>query len=80
PAFRTRLQGEVVAVADVLGDWREEIITTLPGEMRIYVTVIPSRDRRVCLMQDAFYRADVATASQGYYQIPTPRVLPGTER
>ena len=79
PAFNTRLEGDVVAVADILGDWREEIITTLPGEMRIYVTVIPSRDRRVCLMQDAFYRADVATASQGYYQIPTPKVLPGTE-
>ena len=25
------------------------------------------------------YSGDISTASQGYYQIPTPRVLPGTE-
>lgn len=75
----TRIEGTVIGVADILGDWREEIITTLPGEMRIYVTTIPAADRRVCLMQDPFYRADISTASQGYYQIPTAKVLPGTE-
>ena len=29
-------------VADVLGDWREEIITSVPGELRIYSTTIPA--------------------------------------
>ncbi len=75
-----RVEGDIVGVADILGDWREEIVTTLPGEMRIYMTAIPAKDRRVCLMQDPFYRADISTASQGYYQIPTPRVLPGFEK
>jgi outer membrane protein assembly factor BamB len=79
PEFPTKLEGTVLGVADVFGDWREEIITTVAGEMRIYMTTIPAKDRRVCLMQDRFYRADISTASQGYYQIPTPKLLPGTE-
>ncbi len=59
--------GDVVLVADVLGDWREEIFTTLPGELRIYTTPIPATDRRVCLLQDPVYRNTVAAASQGYF-------------
>lgn len=62
------IKGSLVAVADILGDWREEIITTLPGEMRIYTTTIPAADRRACLMQDPIYRLDVAHAAMGYYQ------------
>ncbi|MCY3021533.1 MAG: silent information regulator protein Sir2 [Planctomycetota bacterium] len=65
-----RLEGSVVAVADVLGDWREEIVASVPGEMRIYVTPIPATDRRPCLMQDALYRNNVVCSSMGYYQIP----------
>jgi hypothetical protein len=80
PKLPVKIEGAVVGVADILGDWREEIVTTLPGEMRIYTTTIPAQDRRPCLMQDPFYRADISTASQGYYQIPTPKVLPGFEK
>jgi len=54
----------------VLGDWREEIIATLPGELRIYTTTIPAEDRRVCLMQDHLYRMDVAIQAMGYTQCP----------
>jgi rhamnogalacturonan endolyase len=61
------IDGNVVLVADVLGDWREEIFTTLPGELRIYSTPIPATDRRVCLLQDPVYRNTVAAASQGYF-------------
>ncbi|MBI5817748.1 MAG: silent information regulator protein Sir2 [Verrucomicrobia bacterium] len=68
--------GRVVAIADVLGDWREEIITSAPGELRIYTTTIPATDRRTCLMQDPIYRIDVAEAAQGYYGVPTLSVLP----
>lgn len=67
-----RLEGSYVATVDLLGDWREEIITTLPGEMRIYVTTIPAQDRRRCLLQDPIYRLDVAMAAMGYYQPPMP--------
>jgi len=65
-----KVTGRIVAVADVLGDWREEIITSAPGEMRIYTTTIPAADRRACLMQDPIYRADVVHAAMGYYQVP----------
>lgn len=67
-----RLEGSYVATVDLLGDWREEIITTLPGEMRIYVTTIPASDRRPSLLQDPLYRLDVAMGAMGYYQAPLP--------
>lgn len=65
-----KLEGAYVATVDLWGDWREEIITTRPGEMRIYTTTIPAKDRRVCLMQDPIYRMDVVMAAMGYYQVP----------
>ncbi len=61
------IKGGVVLVADILGDWREEVFTTLPGALRIYTTPIPARDRRVCLMQDAVYRNTVVANAQGYF-------------
>ena len=65
-----KIVGRLVAVADVLGDWREELITSAPGELRIYTTTIPATDRRPCLMQDPIYRLDVAVAAMGYYAAP----------
>lgn len=59
-------------MADMEGDWREELITALPGELRIYRTDIPATDRRVTLMQDALYRSYVAHRSMGYPQAPVP--------
>jgi len=66
------IEGEVRLTADLFGDWREEIITVLPGEMRIYSTTIPAQDRRVTLMQDPVYRSMVAVFSMGYPQPPVP--------
>ena len=57
-------------MADILGDWREALITILAGELRIYTTTIPAKDRRVCLMQDQVYRAEVAHRPMGYEQSP----------
>jgi len=64
------IEGSVVAVADVLGDWREEVITSTAGELRVYTTTLPAADRRPCLMQDPIYRIDVAHAAMGYFQVP----------
>ena len=64
------IEGSAVAYADVLGDWREELIVTVPGELRIYTTTIPAKDRRVCLMQDPLYRLDVCFQAMGYTQCP----------
>ena len=70
PVLASGIEGKVAITADILGDWREEIITILPGELRIYTTTIPARDRRPSLMQDSVYRLDVAHASMGYPQSP----------
>ncbi|MDL2310043.1 silent information regulator protein Sir2 [Parabacteroides sp. OttesenSCG-928-B22] len=66
------IMGDIIMIADVLGDWREEVITALPGELRIYHTNIPAKDRKVTLMQDAIYRSYVLERSQGYPQAPVP--------
>jgi hypothetical protein len=64
------IEGSVIMMADIQGDWREELLTVLPGELRIYSTSIPATDRRVCLMQDAFYRSEIVHRSMGYEQSP----------
>lgn len=61
------IKGSIKLVADVIGDWREEIVTSQSGELRIYVSTIPAKDRHVCLMQDPVYRNTVAAAAQGYH-------------
>lgn len=67
----TNIQGSVLMTIDVLGDWREEVISLLPtGEMRIYSTNIPATDRRVSLFQDPAYRIQVANQTMGYSQQP----------
>jgi rhamnogalacturonan endolyase len=62
-----RIEGELVAVVDCLGDYREEVITSQKGQLRIYTTTIPSSERRACLMQDHQYRLGVAAQTMGYY-------------
>jgi hypothetical protein len=65
-----RLPGTPIMIADLFGDWREEIVVSLRGELRIYSTTIPATDRRVCLMQDPLYRNGAALNSMGYPQVP----------
>jgi rhamnogalacturonan endolyase len=69
-ALFDELEGSLVGFADVLGDWREELIVSVPGELRVYTTTIPAHDRRVCLMQDPLYRLDVCIQAMGYTQCP----------
>jgi len=64
------LEGHQAVWADVIGDWREEIITSVPGELRIYTTTIPATDRRVSLVRDPIYRYDLAHLAMGYAQVP----------
>jgi hypothetical protein len=63
-------QGRLIATADIVGDWREEIIVTLPGEIRIYTTTIPTTLRRPAPIQDPLYRKDVALQTMGYFYPP----------
>ena len=75
-AVSEKIEGDVILVADVIGDWREEVITTVKGELRIYTTPIPAMDRRVCLMQDVPYRARTTMNAMGYMQVPILSYVP----
>lgn len=66
------IQGGSYQVADILGDWREELITFTNGELRIHSTTIPANDRRVTLMQDPLYRNYVTERTMGYPHVPQP--------
>lgn len=66
------IKGSILNMIDLDGDWREELVTALPGELRIYHTNIPAADRRVTLMQDRLYRSYIAHGSMGYQQSPVP--------
>ena len=66
------IEGSVLLIGDIEGDWREEIVTAVGNEIRIYATDIPARDRRVMLLQDPIYRSYIAERSQGYPQSPVP--------
>lgn len=61
-----------VLSADILGDWREEII--LPSadgsELRIYVSTHPTEHRLYTLMHDPQYRLSVAWQNVAYNQPP----------
>ncbi len=72
------IQGQVFQIADILGDWREEVVTYTNGELRIYSTVIPAEDRRVCLMQDPIYRHSVTFRTMGYTHVPQVSYYLGT--
>lgn len=58
--------------ADLLGDWREEVIwrTSDNKELRIYTTTIPSSRRFYTLMHDPQYRLSVAWQNTAYNQPP----------
>ena len=59
-------------VGDLFGDWREEIVTVVDGELRVYTTTIPAADRRVTFLQDPLYRSYIYNRSMGYQQSPSP--------
>jgi rhamnogalacturonan endolyase len=58
--------------ADILGDWREEVIwrTKDNSELRIYVTPEPTQYRLPTLLQDPQYRLSIAWQNVGYNQPP----------
>ena len=70
------VEGRVIAVMDCLGDYREEAITCLPGELRIYSTTIPAQERRPCLLEDRQYRMGVVAQTMAYYYPAQPGLPP----
>jgi rhamnogalacturonan endolyase len=65
--------------ADILGDWREEVIwrETNNAALRIYTTTIPTASRIYTLMHDRQYREAIAWQNTGYNQPPHPSFFLG---
>lgn len=61
-----------VLSADLLGDWREEVIwrTTDNQALHIYTSTIPTRYRFTTLMQDPVYRLGIVWQNVAYNQPP----------
>jgi len=60
--------------ADILGDWREEVIwrTSDNLNLRIHTTTTPATNRIYTLMHDPQYRCAIAWQNTGYNQPPHP--------
>lgn len=56
--------------ADILGDWREEVILHDGDNIYIYTTTIESKYRLFTLMHDPVYRCGVAWQNTAYNQPP----------
>jgi rhamnogalacturonan endolyase len=69
-----------VLSADILGDWREEVIWRTPDnrELRIYTSTALTAHRFRTLMHDPQYRLSVAWQNVGYNQPPHPGFYLGT--
>jgi rhamnogalacturonan endolyase len=72
-------KGTPALSADILGDWREEVIWRKEDntELRIYTTTIPAVNRIPTLMHDAQYRVAVAWQNSAYNQPPHPSFFLG---
>lgn len=67
--------------ADILGDWREEVIARTPdsSELRIFLSTIPTDYRINCLMEDIPYRLSTAAQNVGYNQPSEPSFYLGPD-
>ena len=67
--------------ADILGDWREEVIfrTSDNNNLRIYTSTIPTENRLYTLMHDPQYRVAIAWQNSAYNQPPHPGFYLGNE-
>jgi large repetitive protein len=74
-------KGNPAIQADILGDWREEILVRSEDstEYRLYTTTIPTSYRIPVLMQDPVYRLGVAWQNVAYNQPPHTGFYLGTE-
>ncbi len=65
--------------ADILGDWREEVIwrSSDSSELQIWSTAIPATNRLITLMHDTQYRVSIAAQNSAYNQPPHPSFFLG---
>lgn len=67
--------------ADLLGDWREEILLVGPQgkSLRLHTTTVPTTHRMACLMQDRQYRLSIAWQNVVYNKPPHASRFIGVE-
>ena len=58
--------------ADLIGDWREEVVFRCGDSLRLYTTTQPTTTRIPTLMHDPQYRASVSAQNTAYNQPPHP--------
>ena len=58
--------------ADLIGDWREELVMAVDGDyaLRIFVSPIPTDYKMMTLLHDPVYRLSVAAQQSSYNQPP----------
>ena len=68
--FNNGTKSNPCLAADLLGDWREEVLirNRESTELRLYVSTSPTSYRINCLMEDVPYRLSVATQNVAYNQ------------
>ena len=73
-------KGNPCLQADILGDWREEVIwrTEDSTALRVYVSTYPTNYTFYTLMHDPLYRIDIANQNVGYNQPPHTSFYLGT--
>ena len=80
--FNNGTKSNPCLAADILGDWREEVIarTDDSSELRIFVSPIPTDYRINCLMEDIPYRLSTAAQNVGYNQPSEPGFYLGPDK
>ena len=80
--FNNGTKSNPCLAADILGDWREEVMarTEDSSELRIFVSPIPTDYRINCLMEDIPYRLSTAAQNVGYNQPSEPGFYLGPDR
>ena len=80
--FNNGTKSNPCLAADILGDWREEVIARTPDsdELRIFITPIPTDYRINCLMEDIPYRLSTAAQNVGYNQPSEPGFYLGPDK
>jgi rhamnogalacturonan endolyase len=77
PLFQTGVRGfrrGPNLMADLLGDWREELLIAAPDgkSLRLYTTIIPTEHRIPTLMHDPQYRLSIVWQNVVYNKPPHP--------
>ena len=68
--FNNGTKSNPALCCDILGDWREEVVTRTADNnfLRIYITPLPTPYRFHCFLHDPVYRASVTAQNVAYNQ------------